>query len=248
MDFAEARDSEWQWHQLGHMQVCTWLQTDNHSSTTPLSFLQAGCPTNSVKALKAAKLVTALLNYCEGNCGPGGKKWQRTAGFMTHVTCRLTAKNRDQLRNPTIDLVTPLMCVCVRVCVCVLGCRAGCYSQVTGLAWAYPKSCSSLLTASLIMRRRRGPRRSRRAAKASASSPSVHSALHCTAELTSSRAQSVLVSPMPRRVAPLPLEGQKDIFERTTILLRPFNGLFSRTTWVSRYQKCKTSLDLNERK
>jgi len=24
------------------------------------------------------------------------------AGFMTHVTCRLTAKNRDQLRNPTL--------------------------------------------------------------------------------------------------------------------------------------------------
>jgi len=23
-------------------------------------------------------------------------------GFMTHVTCRLTAKNRDQLRNPTL--------------------------------------------------------------------------------------------------------------------------------------------------
>jgi len=22
---------------------------------------------------------------------------------MTHVTCRLTAKNRDQLRNPTLD-------------------------------------------------------------------------------------------------------------------------------------------------
>ena len=30
LDFAEARDSEWQWHQLGHMQVCTSLQTDNH--------------------------------------------------------------------------------------------------------------------------------------------------------------------------------------------------------------------------
>jgi len=28
--------------------------------------------------------------------------WQNTAGFMTHVTCRLTAKNRDQLRNPTL--------------------------------------------------------------------------------------------------------------------------------------------------
>jgi len=28
--------------------------------------------------------------------------------------------------------------------------------------------------------------------------------------------------------------------------LHPFNGLFSRTTWVSCYQKGKTSLDLNE--
>jgi len=31
-----------------------------------------------------------------------------------------------------------------------------------------------------------------------------------------------------------------------TTTLHPFNGLFSRTTWVSRYQKGKTSLDLNE--
>jgi len=57
LDFSEARDSEWQWHQLSHMQVCTSLQTDNHASTSPLSFLQAGCPSchpnNSVKALKA---------------------------------------------------------------------------------------------------------------------------------------------------------------------------------------------------
>jgi len=57
LDFTEARDSEWQWHPLGHMQVCTSLQADNHASTPPLSFLQAGCPscyrTNSVKALKA---------------------------------------------------------------------------------------------------------------------------------------------------------------------------------------------------
>ena len=38
LDFTEARDSEWQWHQLGYMQVCTSLQTDNHASTPPLSF------------------------------------------------------------------------------------------------------------------------------------------------------------------------------------------------------------------
>jgi len=56
LDFTEARESEWQWHQLGHMQVYTLLQTDNHTSTPQLCFLQAGCPscrpTNSVKALK----------------------------------------------------------------------------------------------------------------------------------------------------------------------------------------------------
>jgi len=30
------------------------------------------------------------------------------------------------------------------------------------------------------------------------------------------------------------------------LLLNPFNGLFSRASWVSHYQKGKTSLDLNE--
>jgi len=54
LDFTEVRHSEW--HQLGHVQFCTSLQTDNHASNPPLSFLQAGCPscrpTNSVKALK----------------------------------------------------------------------------------------------------------------------------------------------------------------------------------------------------
>jgi len=57
LDFTEARDSEWQWHQLNHMQVCTVLQTNNLASSPPLSFLQAGCPScrpiNSIKALKA---------------------------------------------------------------------------------------------------------------------------------------------------------------------------------------------------
>jgi len=52
LDFTEARDSEWQWHQLGHMQVCTSLQTDNHAITPPLSFyrpdaLPAAQPTAS---------------------------------------------------------------------------------------------------------------------------------------------------------------------------------------------------------
>jgi len=43
-DFTEARDSEWQWHQLGHMQVCISLQTDNHASTPPLKFFTGRMP------------------------------------------------------------------------------------------------------------------------------------------------------------------------------------------------------------
>jgi len=71
LDFTEARYSEWQWHQLGHMQICISLQTNNHASTPPLSFLQARCPscrpTNSVKALKGYCILTSqkFLNKTE---------------------------------------------------------------------------------------------------------------------------------------------------------------------------------------
>jgi len=44
LDFTEARDSEWQWHQLGHTQVCTSLQTDTHASTPPLSSFTGRMP------------------------------------------------------------------------------------------------------------------------------------------------------------------------------------------------------------
>ena len=52
LGFTGARDSEWQWHQLGHIQICTSLQTDNRASTSPLSFyrpdaLPAAQPTAS---------------------------------------------------------------------------------------------------------------------------------------------------------------------------------------------------------
>jgi len=57
VDFNEARDNEWQWHQLGHMQVCKAVQTDNHASRCH--------PTNSVKALKAIHCVNlVLVNNC----------------------------------------------------------------------------------------------------------------------------------------------------------------------------------------
>jgi len=34
LDFTEARDNEQQWHPLGHMQVCTLLQTNCQHPTT----------------------------------------------------------------------------------------------------------------------------------------------------------------------------------------------------------------------
>ena len=71
-DFTDTRDSEWQWHQLGHMQVCILLQTDNLASTPPLRFLQAGCssccPTNSIKALKAMLKTRYLLTILDYQC------------------------------------------------------------------------------------------------------------------------------------------------------------------------------------
>ena len=36
-----------EWHQLGHMQVCTSLQADNHASTPPLKFFTGRMPFQS---------------------------------------------------------------------------------------------------------------------------------------------------------------------------------------------------------
>jgi len=57
LDFTEARDSEQQWYQLDHMQVCTLLQTDNHASTPPLSFFYRldALPATQLTAVKALK-------------------------------------------------------------------------------------------------------------------------------------------------------------------------------------------------
>ena len=44
LDFTEVRDCDWQWHPLGHMQVCTSLQSDNHASNPPISFFTGRMP------------------------------------------------------------------------------------------------------------------------------------------------------------------------------------------------------------
>jgi len=64
LDFTEARGSEWQWHQLGHMQSASHSRQITMPYPTAQLFLWAGCPyccpTNSVKALKA------LIEYTIG--------------------------------------------------------------------------------------------------------------------------------------------------------------------------------------
>ena len=66
--FNEARDGGWQWHQLNHMQIiCTLLQTDNHASTSPLSFyrpatLPAAQPTVSKHWMQHLQLALWILS------------------------------------------------------------------------------------------------------------------------------------------------------------------------------------------
>ena len=63
LDFTEARDSEWQWHQLEHMQVCTSLQTDNHANTPPFSVAaQLGAVGAVTENLQTDFLKNELLN------------------------------------------------------------------------------------------------------------------------------------------------------------------------------------------
>ena len=68
LDLTEARDSEWQWQQLGHMQVCTSFQTDNHAITPPLSFFTVPMlfrPPNQQRQSTEGKAIT--VQQCRNN-------------------------------------------------------------------------------------------------------------------------------------------------------------------------------------
>jgi len=65
---------------------------------------------------------------------------------------------------------------------------------------------------------------------------------------TSSSLQQINVACLLQTVWPnrLTSHSMDTALQQQQLLLHPFNGLFSGTTWVSRYQKGKTSLDFNE--
>ena len=76
LDFSEATDSAWQWHQLGYMQVCISLQAGNHTSTPPLLFyrpdaLPAAQPTVS----KCSSKNVHIFGTVRISRGTGSIKW-----------------------------------------------------------------------------------------------------------------------------------------------------------------------------
>jgi len=120
LDFTGARDGKWQWHQLGHMQVCTLLHIDNHASNPQLSFLQSGCPscrpTNSVKTLKATKCTHIRTEYGYNAIKPYNvsdtvHKSQNISGTLVqdrYVSNKWLKQNHSELRKRLkIKLVKP---------------------------------------------------------------------------------------------------------------------------------------------
>jgi len=58
--------------------------------------------THRASVHQAAKFVAALLRVARVTVGLTESNGQPTVGFMTHLTCKLTAKNWDQLWNPML--------------------------------------------------------------------------------------------------------------------------------------------------
>ena len=83
LDFTAARDSEWQWHQLGHMQVCTSLQTDNHASSSPLKFYTSSSSSSSSHLRCQNWTQNTEIKQCKI------KVWKATREATAHWTGRL---------------------------------------------------------------------------------------------------------------------------------------------------------------
>ena len=76
--------------------------------------------THRASVHQAAKKAVALLRYARVTTGLAESNGT-TAGFMTHVTCRLTAKNRDRLR--VWATFTSYVCECLTNLLCQLAYR-----------------------------------------------------------------------------------------------------------------------------
>jgi len=102
LDFTEARDSEWQWHQLGRMQVCTSLQTDNHASTPPQFFTgrMPFLPPNQEHFTQLA--VITLVETTDGEMGCDGFSSAKRENLATSRKARKLSKQSFHVVAPVV--------------------------------------------------------------------------------------------------------------------------------------------------
>ena len=133
-DFTEARGSERHWHQLGHMQLCISLQTDNHASTSPLSFFTGQMPflppsqqRQSIEgkyvmclAMRPNNCVSAdswvlMCVECRIQSSVG---WRADAeGPRTRAGCgQLHRLHKGRVRRPVLTPIHQHLARCVSVC------------------------------------------------------------------------------------------------------------------------------------
>jgi len=93
LDFTEAGESEWQWHQLGHMQVCTSRQITTpapHNSVfyRPDAFLPPNQPRQSTEGknrqVKAITVEVRVVNYSMYS-----HEASTVVGVVNKLDCRL---------------------------------------------------------------------------------------------------------------------------------------------------------------
>ena len=87
LDFTEARDSELQWHQLGHMQICTLPQTNNHASTPrPVFYSPDALPAAQPIASKHWVLLPLILHFVSAAQIHINLRWCSCATAMNGVS------------------------------------------------------------------------------------------------------------------------------------------------------------------
>ena len=120
LDFSEARDSEWQWHQLGHMQVCTSLQTDNHTSTPPQ--MEKGDKGSTLTKMGVSGWMFLLVPAYPGCPGQTAVKWLLLLLLLLYCKTQLML----QWILDGVHLAVILMCSYAsgKSPVCIQGCQS----------------------------------------------------------------------------------------------------------------------------
>ena len=109
LDFTWARDSEWLWYQLGHMQVCTLLHTDNHASTSLLSFFTGRMPflppNQQYQSTEGAVYLTALQSYIDN----------LSAEFANYNKCKWLLENCSVHKCVLLEVWNTMACCILTV-------------------------------------------------------------------------------------------------------------------------------------